>query len=211
MLDDLDLPLGNKYQIMGIYKTNEIQYLLKSFNFSMLNITKSILIAGISLLCPLTATANPIELLKPNTFVSGSTNSTDVKSYGNWEGTYHNTGVNLMSAVQTDDGLKLRVKRMIQPGSDTVKKIANVLTLGLFNLSDGRAIRATWMSINCKDKTFNVTGDGYSWQDVYKDQYGQAEDLYYNFCIPSSAQGKAKFLNLPLISPETVAAAEVGQ
>ena len=104
MLDDLDLPLGNKYQIMGIYKTNEIQYLLKSFNFSILNITKSILIAGISLLCPLTATANPIELLKPNTRERWSIESwhwiRETKLHYVWH-RYRGNGSGVMAALLT--------------------------------------------------------------------------------------------------------------
>ncbi len=126
------------------------------------------------------------------TLINGST---EAAPHGTWSGTYQNTGMNLLSARQTRDGLLLRVKRLIKPGGDAAKEFArgipifstavNLATLGLYKRalkSDGEAVRATWLTLNCKQKTFNVSGDGYSWQNIYNDQYGQAEDLYYSFC-----------------------------
>jgi hypothetical protein len=149
---------------------------------------------------------------------------TEVKAYGDWNGTYQNTGVNLASARRIEDGFIVRVKRMIKPGSDSAKELArniplvstaaNIFTLGLFNRalkSDGEAVRATWMTMNCTNKTFNVTGDGYAWQNVYKDQYGQAEDLYYNLCVSNDPAVPARYLSLAPADGDMIQAVDVGR
>jgi hypothetical protein len=153
-----------------------------------------------------------------------TTGTTEAKSYGDWNGTYQNTGVNLQSARRVEDGFIVRVKRLIKPGSDSAKEFArnipvvstaaNIITLGLFNRalkSDGEAVRATWMTMNCTNKTFNVTGDGYAWQNVYKDQYGQAEDLYYNFCVSSDPSVPARYLSLTPADPDMIQGSNLGR
>lgn len=150
--------------------------------------------------------------------------TTEAKAYGDWNGTYQNTGVNLASARRIEDGFIVRVKRLIRPGSDSAKEFArniplvstaaNIVTLGLFNRalkSDGEAVRATWMTMNCTNKTFNVTGDGYAWQNVYKDQYGQAEDLYYNLCVSNDPAVPARYLSLAPADGDMIQAANVGR
>lgn len=153
-----------------------------------------------------------------------TTGTTEAKSYGDWNGTYQNTGINLQSARRVEDGFIIRVKRMIKPGSDSAKEFArnipvvstaaNIVTLGLFNRalkSDGEAVRATWMTMNCSNKTFNVTGDGYAWQNVYKDQYGQAEDLYYNLCVSNDPAVPARYLSLAPADADMIQGASVGK
>ncbi|MFM7229480.1 MAG: hypothetical protein ACKO2F_07570 [Cyanobacteriota bacterium] len=153
-----------------------------------------------------------------------TTGTTEAKAYGDWNGTYQNTGVNLQSARRVEDGFIVRVKRLIKPGSDSAKEFArnipvvstaaNLVTLGLFNRalkSDGEAVRATWMTMNCTNKTFNVTGDGYSWQNVYKDQYGQAEDLYYNLCVSNDPAVPARYLSLAPADADMIQGANVGR
>lgn len=155
------------------------------------------------------------------TLVNGST---EARVHGDWSGTYQNSGVNLLSARQTRNGVLVRVKRLIKPGGDAAKEFArgipilstaaNWATLGLYNRalkSDGEAMRATWLSLNCANKTFNVSGDGYSWQNIYNDQYGQAEDLYYQFCVTAEGQPKPRFLTLPLADPDMLRSAQIGQ
>jgi hypothetical protein len=117
--------------------------------------------------------------------------------------------VNLNSARQTRDGFLVRVKRRIKPGGDAAKEFArnipvvstaaNWATLGLFKRalkSDGEAVRATWLAMNCKEKSFNVSNDGYSWQNIYKDPYGQAEDLYFQFCEANQKDAPPPYLSL---------------
>lgn len=153
------------------------------------------------------------------TLINGST---EAKPHGDWSGTYQNSGVNLLSARQTQNGVLVRVKRLIKPGGDTAKEFArgiplfstaaNWATLGLYNRvlkSDGQAVRATWLSLNCANKTFNVSGDGYSWQNIYKDQYGQAEDLYYQFCVSGAGQASPRFLALPPADPDMLRSAQI--
>jgi len=155
----------------------------------------------------------------PTTLLNGSTEATP---HGTWSGTYQNTGINLQSARQTSDGLVLRVKRRIKPGGDAAKEFArtlpifstaaNLATLGLYKRvlrSDGEAVRATWLTLNCKQKTFNVSGDGYSWQNIYNDQYGQAEDLYYGFCEAKEANAKPAYLSLPPADRDMLKAAQI--
>ncbi len=153
------------------------------------------------------------------TLINGST---EAAPHGSWRGTYQNTGMNLLSARQTRDGLLLRVKRLIKPGGDAAKEFArgipifstaaNLATLGLYKRalkSDGEAVRATWLTLNCKQKTFNVSGDGYSWQNIYNDQYGQAEDLYYSFCEAKEANAKPAYLTLPPADRDMLKAAQI--
>ena len=162
---------------------------------------------------PAAATAGQATLL------NGSTEAT---VHGGWSGTYQNSGVNLLSARQTADGVVLRVKRLIKPGGDSAKEFArgiplvstaaNWATLGLYKRvlrSDGEAVRTTWMSLNCKEKTFNVSGDGYAWQNIYKDQYGQAEDIYYAFCVASEANGTPRFRTLEPADRDMLRAAQI--
>lgn len=153
------------------------------------------------------------------TLINGST---EAAPHGSWSGTYQNTGVNLLSARQTRDGVLLRVKRLIKPGGDAAKEFArgiplistaaNIATLGLYKRvlkSDGEAVRATWLSLNCKQKTFNVSGDGYSWQNIYNDQYGQAEDIYYNFCATGEANAQPRYLSLAPADRDMLKAAQI--
>jgi hypothetical protein len=163
-----------------------------------------------SLLLPLLLPSSMVAPAVPagtNTLINGTT---EAQPHGQWSGTYQNTGVNLVSARQTRDGVLLRVKRLIKPGGDAAKEIArgipifsaavNFATLGIYNRalkSDGAAVRATWLSLNCRQKTFNVSGDGYSWQDIFKDQYGQAEDIYYSFCVATQASAQPPYLSMP--------------
>jgi hypothetical protein len=154
-----------------------------------------------------------------STLINGTT---EARPHGGWSGTYQNTGINLLSARQTRKGLLVRVKRLIKPGGDAAKELArgipilstaaNWATLGLYNRalkSDGEAVRATWLSLDCEKKTFNVSGDGYSWQNIYKDQYGQAEDLYYQFCVTAEAQDQPRYLSLPPADPDMLRSAQV--
>ncbi|MEB3259912.1 MAG: hypothetical protein VKP63_04705 [Cyanobacteriota bacterium] len=154
-----------------------------------------------------------------STLINGTT---EAQPHGNWSGTYQNTGINLLSARQTGKGLVVRVKRLIKPGGDAAKEFArgipifstaaNWATLGLYNRalkSDGEAVRTTWLGLDCFKKTFNVSGDGYSWQNIYKDQYGQAEDLYYQFCESSETGGKPRYLSLPPADPEMLRSAQI--
>ena len=140
---------------------------------------------------------------KGRTNVSGSVEAIQGDQY---QGTFQNTGINFKSAKKVKDGFIIRVKRMIKPGGDTAKEIignvpvvstvANVFTLGLFKRAmrpTGANMRATWMAVNCKNATFDVYGDGYSWQDIYNDAYAQAEDLYYQACEPGNSP---PYLNL---------------
>jgi hypothetical protein len=154
-----------------------------------------------------------------STLINGTT---EARPHGEWSGTYQNTGINLLSARQTQSGLLVRVKRLIKPGGDAAKEFArgipifstaaNWATLGLYNRalkSDGEAVRATWLSLNCANKTFNVNGDGYSWQNIYKDQYGQAEDLYYQFCVAPEGQAKPRYLSLAPADPDMLRSAQI--
>jgi len=154
-----------------------------------------------------------------STLINGTT---EARPHGDWSGTYQNTGINLLSARQTRKGLLVRVKRLIKPGGDTAKEFArgipifstaaNWATLGLYNRalkSDGEAVRTTWMGLDCISKTFNVSGDGYSWQNIYKDQYGQAEDLYYQFCVASETASKPRYLSLPPADPDMLRSAQI--
>ncbi|MFN6338669.1 MAG: hypothetical protein ACK41W_08085 [Cyanobacteriota bacterium] len=153
------------------------------------------------------------------TLINGTT---EAKPHGDWSGTFQNTGINLLSARQTRAGVLVRVKRLIKPGSDAAKEFArgiplfstaaNWATLGLYNRalkSDGAAVRATWLSLNCANKTFNVSGDGYSWQNIYNDQYGQAEDLYYQFCVTTEGQPKPPYLALPPADSDMLRSAQL--
>jgi hypothetical protein len=137
-------------------------------------------------------------------------------------GSTQNLGINLRSARQTKQGVVVRVKRLIKPGADTAKDfargiplispIANLATLGLYNRalkSDGEAVRATWMSLNCRSKTFNVSNDGYSWQSIFNDPYGQAEEIYYHFCVAAEAQDKPAYLSLPYADPDEEKSAQL--
>ncbi len=148
--------------------------------------------------------------------------STEAQLHGEWSGTYQNIGVNLNSARQTRDGFLVRVKRRIKPGGDAAKEFArnipivstaaNWATLGLFKRalkSDGEAVRATWLAMNCKEKSFNVSNDGYSWQNIYKDPYGQAEDLYFQFCEASQKDTPPPYLSLTPADAEMLRAAAI--
>jgi hypothetical protein len=154
-----------------------------------------------------------------STLINGTT---EARPHGEWSGTYQNTGINLLSARQTRTGLLVRVKRLIKPGGDAAKEFArgipifstaaNWATLGLYNRalkSDGEAVRATWLSLDCQKKTFNVSGDGYSWQNIYRDQYGQAEDLFYQFCVAAEGQPKPRYLTLAPADPDMLRAAQI--
>ncbi|MFN9624357.1 MAG: hypothetical protein ACK587_16230 [Cyanobacteriota bacterium] len=132
------------------------------------------------------------------------------------------SGINLLSARQTSIGVLVRVKRLIKPGADAPKEFArglpiistvtNLATLGLYNRalkSDGMAVRTTWLSLNCQSKTFNVAKDGYSWQSIYNDPHGQAEDLYYHFCEVSDGQDKPAYLYLPHADADMLRSAQL--
>jgi len=148
--------------------------------------------------------------------------TTEAPLHGQWSGTYQNTGVNLLSARRTPQGFLVRVKRNIKPGGDAAKEFArsipvvsmaaNWATLGLYKRalkSDGLAVRATWLAMNCSNKTFNVTGDGYSWQNIFRDQYGQAEDLYFLFCEANQPNLQPRYLSLPPADGEILRAAQL--
>lgn len=148
--------------------------------------------------------------------------NTEAQPHGDWSGTYQNIGVNLNSARQTRDGFLVRVKRRIKPGGDAAKEFArnipvvstaaNWATLGLFKRalkSDGEAVRATWLAMNCKEKSFNVSNDGYSWQNIYKDPYGQAEDLYFALCEANQKDATPPYLSLPPADAEMLSAAAI--
>jgi hypothetical protein len=184
-------------------------------------ITFSVVMLGSTLLPgPARAQGNdPAPTAGQSTLVNGTT---EARPHGDWTGTYQNTGINLLSARQTRMGVLVRVKRLIKPGGDAAKELArgipifstavNWATLGLYNRalkSDGEAVRATWLSLDCAKKTFNVSGDGYSWQNIYKDQYGQAEDLYYQFCVTAEGQSKPRYLSLPPADPEMLRSAQI--
>jgi hypothetical protein len=154
-----------------------------------------------------------------STLINGTT---EARPHGEWSGTYQNSGINLLSARQTQKGILVRVKRLIKPGGDAAKEFArgipifstaaNWATLGLYNRalkSDGQAVRATWLSLDCEKKTFNVSGDGYSWQNIYNDQYGQAEDLYYQFCVTAEGETKPRFRSLAPADPDMLRSAQV--
>ncbi|MCP9925812.1 hypothetical protein KBY79_11400 [Synechococcus lacustris C3-12m-Tous] len=143
-----------------------------------------------------------------NTLINGQI---EAKQFADWSATFQNTSVNPLSARRINDGFIIRVKRMIMPGSDVPKRVANVLTLGLFSLNDGAALRATWLTMNCKNKDFNVTGDGYAWQNIWKDQYGQAEDLYYAYCVPQKTGSNPLYLLMAEADPDMITATEIGQ
>lgn len=149
--------------------------------------------------------------------------ASEVRPPGEWGGTDANGGINLMSARRTRDGFLVRVRRRIKPGSDTAKEFArniplvstaaNWATLGLFRRvlrSDGEAVRATWLAMNCTNKTFNVAGDGYSWQNIYKDQLGQAEDLYFMLCESNQKDAEPRYLSLPPADPDMLRASQMG-
>ncbi|MGA1302628.1 MAG: hypothetical protein ACO3ZD_01165 [Cyanobium sp.] len=154
-----------------------------------------------------------------STLINGTT---EARPHGDWSGTYQNTGINMLSARKTPNGVLLRVKRLIKPGGDAAKEFArgipifstaaNWASLGLYKRalkSDGEAVRATWLSLDCEKQTFNVSGDGYSWQNIYKDQYGQAEDLYYQFCVVSEGQTKPRYHNLAPADPDMLRSAQM--
>ena len=154
-----------------------------------------------------------------STLINGTT---EARPHGDWSGTYQNTGINMLSARKTPKGVLLRVKRLIKPGGDTAKEFArsipifstaaNWASLGLYKRalkSDGEAVRATWLSLDCEKKTFNVSGDGYAWQNIYKDQYGQAEDLYYQFCVAPEGQTKPRYLTLAPADPDMLRSAQI--
>lgn len=148
--------------------------------------------------------------------------STETRPPGDWRGMDPNSGINLLSARRTQEGLVVRVKRLIKPGADAAKEFArgipllstaaNWATLGLYNRalkSDGADVRTTWLNLNCQNKTFNVTGDGYSWQNIYNDKYGQAEDLYYRFCTLAEGQTKPLYLSLPAADSDMLRSAQM--
>jgi hypothetical protein len=141
---------------------------------------------------------------------SYSKDTLDSKVVNDTPTVFQSLRINLKSARQTNQGVVVRVKRLIKPGADTAKDfvrgiplispIANLATLGLFNRalkSDGQAVRATWMSLNCRNKTFNISNDGYAWQNIFNDPYGQAEEVYYHFCVAADGQDKPTYLSLP--------------
>ena len=179
---------------------------------------------GTSLLLPQalraeSSTAAPAATGNGGTLLNGST---EANPHGDWSGTYQNIGVNLNSARQTRDGFLVRVKRRIKPGGDAAKEFArniplvssaaNWATLGLFKRalkSDGEAVRATWLVMNCKQKSFNVRSDGYSWQNIYKDPYGQAEDLYFQFCEANQKDAAPPYLSLPPADADMLRAATI--
>jgi hypothetical protein len=181
-------------------------------------------VLGTSLLLPQalraeSSTAAPAATGNGGTLLNGST---EANPHGDWSGTYQNIGVNLNSARQTRDGFLVRVKRRIKPGGDAAKEFArnipvvstaaNWATLGLFKRalkSDGEAVRATWLAMNCKQKSFNVSSDGYSWQNIYKDPYGQAEDLYFQFCEANQKDAAPPYLSLPPADADMLRAAAI--
>lgn len=163
--------------------------------------------------------AEPLPTAGRTTLINGTTEATP---HGEWKGTYQNTGVNLNSARQIQHGFLVRVKRLVKPGSDAAKEFArgiplvstaaNWATLGIYKRalkSQGEAVRATWLSVNCANKTFNVSGDGYSWQNIFKDQYGQAEDLYFHFCETADGQQKPLYLSLRPADEDMLRAAQL--
>ena len=187
---------------------------------------KILLVIGL-ILIPF-ATLGQVNTLSTGAGTAGNstltTGTIEAKQFGDWNGTYQNTGINLFSARQHGDGFLIRVKRLIKPGSDAAKEFAtnipvvstaaNILTLGIFKRvlkQDGEAVRATWLTMDCKSKSFNVAGDGYSWQNVYKDQYGQAEDLFYTFCVSAKPEIKPRYLELQPADADMLNAAEIGK
>lgn len=110
----------------------------------------------------------------PQTNVSGVV---QVGETAGFTGAFQNTGINYASALKVRDGL-------------IVSTVANVFTLGLFKRAmrpTGANMRATWMAINCKNKSFDVASNGCQWQGIDNDAYAQAEELYYQACEPSSS------------------------
>lgn len=74
-----------------------------------------------------------------------------VEETAGFAGTFQNTGINYASPMKVRDGL-------------IVSTVANVFTLGLFKRAmrpTGANMRATWMTINCENKSFDVASDGY--------------------------------------------------
>jgi hypothetical protein len=65
--------------------------------------------------------------------------------------------------------------------------------------------------MNCTNKTFNVSSDGYSWQNIYKDPYGQAEDLYFYLSESSQKDVPPRYLNLPPAEPDMLRAAQASK
>jgi hypothetical protein len=168
-------------------------------------LTSSVLIAWLPCL-----KAQNVDVLTSSDRPALVKEATEAKSRGDLNLVYKNLGINLLSARQINQGIMVRVKRLIKPGADTAKDIArgiplispiaNVATLGLFNRAlkpDGKAVRSTWMSLNCQNKTFNVSNDGYSWQSIYNDPHGQAEDIFYYFCVTADGHDKPLYLSLP--------------
>lgn len=193
----------------------------------VMNLCGSLYLLAITLVLPGAVRAQASQDASSPSGSTGGTllnGTTEAQPHGEWSGTYQNTGVNLMSARRTQDGFLVRVKRRIKPGGDAAKEFArnipvvstaaNWATLGLFKRalkSDGEAVRATWLVMNCTNKTFNVSSDGYSWQNIYKDPYGQAEDLYFQLCESNQKDGTARYLNLPPAEPDMLRAAQAGK
>jgi hypothetical protein len=193
----------------------------------VINMWLTLYLLAITLLLPDAVRAQASQDGRSPSGTTGGTllnGTTEAQPHGEWSGTYQNIGVNLMSARRTKDGFLVRVKRRIKPGGDSAKEFArnipvvstaaNWATLGLFKRalkSDGEAVRATWLVMNCTNKTFNVSSDGYSWQNIYKDPYGQAEDLYFQLCESNQKDVAPRYLNLPPAEPEMLRAAQAGK
>ena len=54
-----------------------------------------------------------------------------------------------------------------------------------------------------------VSGDGYAWQNIYRDQYGQAEDIYYGFCVAKETNGTPPYRSLQPADREILKSAQI--
>lgn len=138
---------------------------------------------------------------------------------GGQGGVYDGSGVNFRTASQWQNGVVLRAKRMIRTSGDHAKElitgvpgvsnVANWFTLGIFKKAlkpQGPQLKATWLAINCNDKTFNAAGDGSGWKNILDDPIGQAEDIFYSYCNPD-VKGVRAYNSLPIANDEVLKAA----
>jgi hypothetical protein len=153
------------------------------------------------------------------TYPARSQDAVLLEQGGGQSGIYDGSGINFRTAAQWDKGVVLRVKRLIRSGEDHarevvtgvpgVSNVANWFTLGLFKKAlkpKGPQVKATWMVIDCNEKTFDVSGDGSGWKNILDDEVGQAEDIYYSYCNPDATGAKA-YTSLPAATPEVLKSA----